>query len=94
MRPTHCFRFDFRCIHLAQPPLDEIEIDQIEKIVSIYAHNDADTMETTTSDGSVEVKVYTLNDAIESAAEAEANQSQTASIWREAPGKLVELLQS
>lgn len=79
-------QFGFRCIHLAQPPLDQGDIHHIEKIISIYVNDDSDGMETVTSNDSTEVKVYTLEDDVQPTNEPKTNQ--TASIWREAPGNL------
>lgn len=82
------FVIDFRCIHLAQPPLEQNEIDQIETIISIYTSDDAnaDAMETASSTDSIDPKVYTLEDDVEPTTELKTNQNRTASIWREAPG--------
>lgn len=71
---------------MAQPPLDHGEIQQIEKIISIYANEDVDAMETTSSADSIEVKVYTLEDDVQPAAETKAMPNQMVSIWRDVPG--------
>lgn len=81
---------NFRCIHLAQPPLDQNEIQQIEQIISIYVNDDAYTMETSSTADSNEHKVYTLEDDVQPSIDTKANpnSNETTSIWREAPGTL------
>lgn len=77
---------DFRCIHLAQPPLDQGETQQIEKIISIYANEDVDVMESTRTAGSIDSKVYTLEDDIEPPTGTKSMPNQMVSVWREVPG--------
>lgn len=76
----------FRCIFLAQPPLDQGEIQQVEKLISIYTNEDVDAMETVSTSDSMDVKVYTLEDDVQPEPGTKEMSNQMVPIWREVPG--------